>query len=62
LLSNDYIEPVANTNDNPNSDHLMFFMFDRRGWWGFYWTMIIAFFVLVILKIGGNWFGKKLES
>ena len=62
LLSNDHLKPVADTNDTADSDHLMFFMFDSRGWWGFYWTMIISFFVLLIIKFCGNWISKKLEA
>jgi len=40
----------------------MFFMFDSRGWWGFYWTMIISFFALLIIKFCGNCISKKLEA
>lgn len=37
-------------------------VFDNRGWTGFLWTMLITFLVLLFLKFGGNWAGKKIES
>lgn len=56
------MEARAATDDVANSDHQMFFMFSSRGWEGYNWTMVLAFLVLVILKIGGGYIGKKIEG
>lgn len=62
LLSNDYLQPVADTDSVPDSDHNMFFMFSARGWEGFGWPMILCFATLLILKFGGGYIGKKFEE
>jgi len=40
----------------------MFIFFDNRGWTGFLWTMILGIILLIILKVCGNWIGKKIEK
>ena len=36
--------------------------FSNRGWTGPLWTMILGLTLLIVLKVCGNWIGKKIES
>lgn len=62
LLSNDHLTPRANTNDVLLSNHEMGIIFNGKGWAGPLWTMLLGFILLIVLKICGNWIGKKIES
>lgn len=62
LLSNDNLVPRTSVDQVAQSTHTMGTIFDNRGWTGFLWTMLITFLVLLFLKFGGNWAGKKIES
>ena len=61
LLSNDYLTPRANTADVLASDHKVGIIFSGRGWTGPLWTMLVGLILLLVLKICGNWIGKKIE-
>jgi len=62
LLSNDHLEPVAQSNDTYISGHTMGSVFESAGWEGLKWPLMVAFLILNILWYFGTWLVNQLTK
>ena len=61
LISNDHLNPRADTDDVSDSSHTFQTVF-YIGWHGYNWTMILGFITLIVVYFGGHAISKKIEK